>query len=309
MNMWCAQTKNPKTAIATEEKATAVYPKTRLREKVLMTSEMTPNAGQNHDVHSRVRVEPEQVLEEQWIATLGRIEDSDADHALQDHEDQGNGQHRRAQHHQDRRRVVRPHKERQAEPGHARRAHAMNGDDEVETGKDGAKAGDEDRQAGGNNVGVQVMRAERSGEGPARIDAAERERRQHEDAAENIQIPAQQVDLREGEVFSAHHDRDQEVSDRRRNRRHQKQEDHDDAVHGEHLVIGVRRHQVAGRGQQFQADHPGKKATDKEEDRDRDQIEDRDALVISGEQPALQAVFLVQIGPLRQRLPSAGPEA
>ncbi len=45
MNMWCAQTKNPKTAMATDENATAVYPNTRLRLKVEMISEMTPMPG------------------------------------------------------------------------------------------------------------------------------------------------------------------------------------------------------------------------------------------------------------------------
>ena len=147
---------------------------------------------------------------------------------------------------------------------------------------------------------VQVMRAQRSREGPARIHAAQRQCGQHQDAAYNIQVPAQQVDLRKRQVLRAHHDRNQKVPDRRRHRRHQEQEDHDDAVHGEHLVIGVRRHQVARRSQQLQPDHPRKEAADKEEDRDRDQVQDRDPLVISGQQPALQAVFLVQIGPLRQ---------
>jgi len=45
MNIWCAHTKNPNTAIATDENATAVYPKTRLRLKVEITSEITPMPG------------------------------------------------------------------------------------------------------------------------------------------------------------------------------------------------------------------------------------------------------------------------
>ena len=45
MNIWCAQTKKPKSAIATDENATAVYPNTRFRLNVLITSEITPMPG------------------------------------------------------------------------------------------------------------------------------------------------------------------------------------------------------------------------------------------------------------------------
>ncbi len=130
------------------------------------------HAGQNHDVDGGMRVEPEQVLEQKRIAALGRIEDADADRALQNDQHEGDGQHRRAQHHQDAGRIVRPHKQRQPEPGHARRAHLVDGDDEIQARKDGAESGNEDRQAGRDHVGVHVVRRERRGEGPARIHAA-----------------------------------------------------------------------------------------------------------------------------------------
>ncbi len=45
MNMWCAQTKKLNTAMLTDENATAVYPKTRFRQKHAMTSEMIPIPG------------------------------------------------------------------------------------------------------------------------------------------------------------------------------------------------------------------------------------------------------------------------
>ena len=59
----------------------------------------------------------------------------------------GDGQHRRAQDHDEAGGVVRPDEQRQAEPGHPRRAHAVDGDDEVEAGEDRREAGDEDAQA------------------------------------------------------------------------------------------------------------------------------------------------------------------
>ena len=44
-NMWCAQTMKPKTAMASDENATKLYPKIRLREKVETSSLMTPSDG------------------------------------------------------------------------------------------------------------------------------------------------------------------------------------------------------------------------------------------------------------------------
>ena len=61
------------------------------------------------------------------------------------------------------------------------------------------------------------------------------------DAADDVDVPAQQVDAREREVLRADHDRHQEVAERRRNRRDQEEEDHHDAVHREELVVQCRR--------------------------------------------------------------------
>ena len=49
---------------------------------------------QDHDVDRRMGVEPEEVLEQQWITAEGGIEDAEAEDALADHEDQDHGQHR-----------------------------------------------------------------------------------------------------------------------------------------------------------------------------------------------------------------------
>ena len=44
-NMWCAQTRKPMTAMAMLDSATNLYPKTRLREKQVMSSLITPMDG------------------------------------------------------------------------------------------------------------------------------------------------------------------------------------------------------------------------------------------------------------------------
>ena len=191
--------------------------------------------------------------------------------------------------------VVRPDEQRQARPGHSGRAHAVNGDDEVQSGEDGGESGDEDRQAGLDNLGVGEGGAEGRVEGPAGIDAAGQHAVQHHDAADDVEIPAQQVDAREGEILGADHHRHEEVAEHGGNRRDQEEENHHHAVHGEQLVVGVGLHQIAGGREQFEADEQREEAADEKEERDRDQIEQRDALVVGGEKPRTDAVLLIQI--------------
>ena len=49
----------------------------RLREKAVIEFAHHAHARQNHDVHGGVRIEPEQMLEQERIAADGRIEDAD----------------------------------------------------------------------------------------------------------------------------------------------------------------------------------------------------------------------------------------
>ncbi len=51
------------------------------------------HAWQDHDVDRRVRIEPEQVLEQQRVAAQRRIEHADVQKALEDDEDQCHRQH------------------------------------------------------------------------------------------------------------------------------------------------------------------------------------------------------------------------
>ena len=103
--------------------------------------------------------------------------------------------------------------------------------------------------------------------------------------ADDVDVPAEQVDPREREVLGADHDRQQEVAERRRDRRDQEEEHHDDAVHREHPVVDVRGHQVAGRRQQLEPDQQREEAAEEEEDRDREQVQQPDPLVVGREQP------------------------
>ena len=118
---------------------------------------------------------------------------------------------------------------------------------------------------------------------------------QHQGPAADEQIPTQQIDARKREILGADHQRHQEVSQHGRNRRNQEKEHHHLAVHGEKLVVSIGLHQVAGRRQQFQPDQQGKEPPNEEEESNREQVEQRDALVVRGQQPGLDAIFLVQV--------------
>ena len=139
------------------------------------------------------------------------------------------------------------------------------------------------------------LRAERRVEGPAGIDAAGEDGPQGDDGADREDVPAEQVELGKGEVAGADHQRQEEIAQHGRHHRHEEEEHHDDAVSGEQLVVGVGRHQFARRRHQVETDHRRGRPAEEEHERDREQVEDGDALVVVGQQPRLHAVGDVQI--------------
>ena len=146
-----------------------------------------------------------------------------------------------------------------------------------------------------NDVGRRRDGAERRVEGPAGVDAAGDERVQREQPAEDVDVPAGEVQLRKGQILGADHDRHEEVAEHRRDDGNQEEEHHHHAVHGEELVVGLVRDEIAGRRRQVEPDQHGERAADEEEQRDGRQVQQRDALVIARQQPRLDAVAVVQI--------------
>ena len=68
------------------------------REEV-MISLTTPMRGQDHDVDGRVRVEPEQVLEQDAGRRLARVEDAELEDPLDADQQERDRHHGRAEHH------------------------------------------------------------------------------------------------------------------------------------------------------------------------------------------------------------------
>ena len=126
---------------------------------------------------------------------------------------------------------MRPDEQRQAEPGQARGAHPVDGDDEVQPREDRREAGDDDadqRQARRCSATIACCRA-------CRRSSRYRRRRPAwphsvQTAAEHEEVPAQQVEPREGQVLGADHHRQAEIAQHGRDHRHQEEEHHDDAV-------------------------------------------------------------------------------
>ena len=145
------------------------------------------------------------------------------------------------------------------------------------------------------DIRVAEGRAEGRVEGPAGIDAAGQHAVQHHRAGDDVEIPAQQVDAREGEIFGADHHRHKEVAEHGGNRRDQEEEDHHHAVHGEKLVVSIGLDEIAGGREQFEADEQGEESADEKEESDGDEIEQRDALVVGREQPRADAILLIQV--------------
>src|SRR5208283_4335908 len=121
-NMWWAQTRNPKTAMAMLERAMNLYPKMRLREK--------------------------QVMKQKRVSAESGVKDAKVEEALDGHKHDGDGDDRRAQDHDDASRVVRPHEQGETVPGQAGGAHTVNRDDEIQSGENRREPGNKGGESG-----------------------------------------------------------------------------------------------------------------------------------------------------------------
>ena len=101
-------------------------------------------------------------------------------------------------------------------------------------------------------------------------------------AADDVEIPAQQVDAGESEIFRPDHHGYEEIAEHRGNGRNEEEENHDHAMHGEEFVVGVGLDEIARGREQLEADEQREEASDEKEERDGKEIEKRDAFVVSG---------------------------
>ncbi len=159
----------------------------------------------------------------------------------------------------------------------------MNGDDEVEAGENRGEAIDEDTDDRGSDGRIRVNAAEWRVKRPAGVEPASAKRIQDEAAANDVDVPAEQIDLREGQILRADHQGNQEIPKDRGDRRDQEEENHRHAVHGEKFVVRFGGDQGSGRRQKMDANHGGEDAANEKENSDRTEIQQGDALVIGGQ--------------------------
>ncbi len=171
----------------------------------------------------------------------------------------------------------------------------MGRDDEIERRENGGKSHDENAHRHRHDVPVRIGRAVRGVEGPAGVHAAGDRRVERENAPRDKDVPAQQIQARERHVARPDHQRQQEVAQHGGDRGNQEEPHHHDAMQREKTVVGFRGHEIALRRHQLEAHHRRRPSADEEEHRDRQEVEDADALVVVGRQPGLQAVPGIEV--------------
>jgi len=115
----------------------------------------------------------------------------------------------------------------------------------VKTCENRRESGDEYPNGRQEDIAVCISAAVWRIKSPAGINAAKNDRRKGERSTNYIDIPTQKIDSRESQIPCTDHQRNKEIAKHSRNGWNQKEEDHDDAVHGEHFVVCFRLHEIA----------------------------------------------------------------
>ena len=204
-------------------------------------------ARKDQDVDFRVAEEPEQMLEQQRIAAAFGREERGAEIAVGEQHGDRAREHGQRQQQQEHRDQDRPHEQRHLVQRHAGCAHVEDRGDEVDGAKDRRGAGQMDRQdreihRRSGMAGCGQRRVER----PARADAvgtrlALKEHRRQQQRKRSRQQPERDVvHARERHVGCPDHQRHDPVAEPADHRRHDHEEDHDQAVRGGEHIVDVR---------------------------------------------------------------------
>ena len=123
--------------------------------------------------------------------------------ALDDQQQHRDRDDRRAEHLDQAGRVERPDEQRQPEPGHARRAHAVDRDDEVQAGQDRREAGDEDAERRSGRRWCSTPSCCTACRTSSRCRRRRRPCAQSvNDAADHVDVPAEQVERGNARSFA-----------------------------------------------------------------------------------------------------------
>ena len=244
--------------------------------------------GQDQDVDLRMAEDPEEVLPQVQIAPRGHVVEVSAEEAIEHEKDEAHGDGREGEDDQELDDQAHPHEHRHTHEGHAGRAHVQDGDDEVHPGHQRRRA--QDLQSEHPEVDGVARRVLLGGEAhvpepPAVGGRSDQEARVEKEGAPQEDPVGERVQAGEGHVARADLERD-EVVEERGVQRHDGQEHHGGAVHGEERVVEVGAHQGVARPGELQADHERLEPSHEEEQEGGGPVQDADALVVDGGDPA-----------------------
>ena len=100
------------------------------------------------------------------------------------------------------------------------------------------KSSDKDSNNTERYISIAIDAAIGRVESPSCVNAAIDHSKEGYCSSDDIKIPGEQIEFREGKVTRPNHNGYQKVPQDRRNGRNQEEEDHQDAVHTKHLVVG-----------------------------------------------------------------------
>ena len=242
---------------------------------------------QDQDVDLGMAEDPEEVLPEERVGAAGGRVEERAEEAVEHQQDQRHRDRGERQDDQELDHEAHPHEERHPHQRHAGRAHVDDGHDEVEACHQRRNA--EYLQAQHPEVDAVGRRELRRGEvgvpEPAAVrDSIHEEAQMQEEGAGEEDPVGQGVQPRERHVAGPDHERDHVVEERRAHR-HDRQEHHGRAVHGEQLVEARGADQRVVRVRELQAHDDGLQPSHQEEEEGGDAVELADSLVVHGRDP------------------------
>ena len=253
---------------------------------------------EDEDVDLGVAEEPEQVLPQHRVTAQVGVEEVRAEVAVEVQLEQGHGDDRDGEEQQEAHHQVHPHEDRHPHERHARRPQVERGDDEVRRRRQRTDTGDD--QAHEPEVdavtGVELPDGLGGVAEPAAVGGtAEEEAGVQQQAAGQEHPVPEGVQPGEGDVAGADQDGHEVVTEGGR-QRHDHQEHHGGAVHGEELVVLVGGQDLPVGGGQLHPDHQRFTAADAEEQEGGDAVEDADPLVVDRRDPAPEAVLALGSG-------------
>ena len=224
-----------------------------------------PIAGKDEDVDLGVAEDPEQVLPEQRRAAAGREVEGGPEEAVEHQEDQGDRDRREGEQDEDVGDEGRPDEEGQPEERHPRRPQVEDRHQEVQRPEDARRPEEEEGQQ--PEVGVRPdregLRRERRVAEPAGVRRRSHEpARVQEEPAQEEHPVRERVEPGERHVPGADHQGDEVVEEGDR-QRHQRQEHHAGAVHGEELVVALGAEELPVGPGQLEPDEEGLEPRDR----------------------------------------------